>query len=227
MVGENSRLDVYRKSDFKSSKRGGQECDQNLKGEKSKKLYRSLDNYRNPLDSSIVGIKYRLEFVEGNGFKVPPACFHHCCDGRGIGNQRIEGKSVLTRNPGQQQSYRVGHGKIHSRAASSLMAPLMRVYTSRFAAMKPHPIWYESERGFVIPVRGTSMKMRRPRPFDHSPIRHAVGCFLSHSRKASFIRVCHPRPNERKDATISASNRTVVATLVTSFGGRPRDDHMG
>ncbi|MDA8060249.1 MAG: hypothetical protein M0Z37_07890 [Nitrospiraceae bacterium] len=46
---------------------------------------------------------------------------------------------------------------------------------------------------------------------------------MSHSRKVSFIRVCHPRPNERKDATISASSRTVVATVVTSFSGRPRE----
>ena len=74
--------------------------------------------------------------------------------------------------------------------------------------------------------RGASMKIRArvdTGPSIVPPVRQAVGCFLSHSRRASFIRVCHPRPNERKDATISASNRTVVATLVTSFGGRPRD----
>ena len=74
--------------------------------------------------------------------------------------------------------------------------------------------------------RGASMKIRArvgTGPSIVPLLRQAVGCSLSHSRRASFIRVCHPRPNERKDATISASNRTVVTTLVTSFGGRPRD----
>ena len=47
---------------------------------------------------------------------------------------------------------------------------------------------------------------------------------MSHSRKAAFIRVCHPRPVVRNAAIMSASKRTVVETLRTLASGRPRRD---
>lgn len=54
-------------------------------------------------------------------------------------------------------------------------------------------------------------------------------CVLSHSRNASFARVCHPRPVAFSFARTSASKRMVVDTLGVAFTlptGRPRRTNL-
>ena len=63
-------------------------------------------------------------------------------------------------------------------------------------------------------------------PHDIEPARagidHAAPCFPIHSRSASSIRVCHPRPPALKWSTTSAERRIVVDTFGLATGGRPR-----
>lgn len=70
-------------------------------------------------------------------------------------------------------------------------------------------------------LRGGASPGPRERPHGTNGHGCLSGCSLSHSRNASFIRVCHPLPVALKAAKTSRSNR-IVCDAFALPGGRPR-----